>query len=62
MSAIKEQISEAISRAKADLDNALGTLEKIPSFDAMFNTTGEKNLLDLDFVLSIFVIGETCFG
>jgi signal transduction histidine kinase len=34
MSAIKEQISEAISRAKADLDNALGTLEKIPSFDA----------------------------
>jgi signal transduction histidine kinase len=30
----KEQVSKAILRAKADLDLALGTLEKIPSFDA----------------------------
>ena len=34
MSEVKEQVSAAISRAKADLDQALGTLEKIPSFDA----------------------------
>ena len=30
----KEQVSAAISRAKANLEQALGTLEKIPSFDA----------------------------
>jgi len=30
----KEQVSAAISRAKADLEQALGDLEKIPSFDA----------------------------
>jgi hypothetical protein len=34
MSETKEQVSEAISRAKADLEPALGTLEKIPSCDA----------------------------
>ena len=34
MTEVKEQVSAAISRAKADLDKALGTLEKIPSFDA----------------------------
>jgi signal transduction histidine kinase len=34
MGEVKEQISEAIARAKADLELALGTLEKIPSFDA----------------------------
>lgn len=34
MSEAKDQVSAAISRAKADLDKALGTLEKIPSFDA----------------------------
>jgi signal transduction histidine kinase len=34
MSEVKEQVSAAISRAKADLEQALGTLEKIPSFDA----------------------------
>ena len=34
MNDIKEQVSAAISRAKADLELALVTLEKIPSFDA----------------------------
>ena len=34
MCEVKEQVSAAISRAKADLEQALGTLEKIPSFDA----------------------------
>ncbi len=34
MGEVKEQVSEAIARAKADLELALGTLEKIPSFDA----------------------------
>ncbi len=34
MSESKKQISEAISRAKTDLELALATLEKIPSFDA----------------------------
>jgi signal transduction histidine kinase len=34
VSEAKEQVSAAISRAKADLEQALGTLEKIPSFDA----------------------------
>lgn len=33
MSEVKEQVSAAISRAKVDLEQALGTLEKIPSFD-----------------------------
>jgi signal transduction histidine kinase len=33
VSEVKEQVSAAISRAKADLEQALGTLEKIPSFD-----------------------------
>ena len=33
MNEVKEQVSAAISRAKADLEQALGTLEKIPSFD-----------------------------
>ena len=34
MSETKEQVSEAILRAKAELELALGTVEKIPSFDA----------------------------
>jgi len=34
VSEVKEQVSAAISRAKVDLEQALGTLEKIPSFDA----------------------------
>ena len=33
MSEAKDMVSAAISRAKADLDRALGDLEKIPSFD-----------------------------
>ena len=33
MSETKDQISAAISHAKADLERALGDLEKIPSFD-----------------------------
>ena len=34
VSEAKEQVSAAISRANADLELALVTLEKIPSFDA----------------------------
>ena len=59
MSEVKEQVSEAISRAQADLELALGTLEKIPSFDAAsvaFSAHALNNFLTVTSAITDFLM------
>jgi signal transduction histidine kinase len=59
MGEVKEQISEAIARAKADLELALGTLEKIPSFDetsVAFSAHALNNFLTVTSAITDFLM------